>query len=228
MNAPTLAAVGVAAVGAGVAVFRLLSGPEKMSARRQFVLAALARVVPAQYGDSRFRAIAPGYDPADPNLPSGFTTCGYLPCYVGRELGVSNCITQGGLEQMRTNGRKEGSWVDATGKNRPRPGDLFGIDSDGPPGKRIIVHVGAIVGADGDVWKTADAGQGGMGAGQRAEYISRPYDPKTNTLGGPGASYIPGKGWTIRKKNYSTGQMYDAPRYVAGWVDIDRVQGAKV
>lgn len=225
MKTPLLiaASAAAAAVSAGtVALARRASGPGPLSARRKFVLDALSAVVPSHYGDPKFSRIAPGYSADDSSLPSGFTTCGYLPCFVGRELGVPNCITQGGLEQMRINGRKTGSWVEPTGANRPRPGDLFGIDSDGPPGKRIIVHVGAIVSADGDTWTTADAGQGGIGADQQAKYLARPYDPKTNTLGGPGAFYVDGRGWVVRKRDGR-----EEPRYLAGWIDIDKVPGAK-
>ncbi len=219
MGAPLLVAIGVLAASAGAGVFALLRGrgaSAPLSARRKFVVASVATVVPSQYGDSKFSRIAPGYNPDDAALPKGFTTCGYLPCYVGRELGVSNCITQGGLEQMRTNGRKSGAWVDANGKNRPKPGDLFAIGSD-----RLITHVGVFidsyVGAQGPTWKTADAGQGAAGAGQRADYIDRPYDAATRTVGGPGAVFVPGQGYSVRGN----------PRTVAGWIDIDKVQGAK-
>lgn len=220
MGAPVLVAIGVLAAGAGAGAFALLrkriaaGGP--LSERRKFVLASIASVVPSQYGDAKFARIAPGYDPDDAALPKGFTTCGYLPCYVGRELGVPNCITQGGLEQMRTNGRKSGAWVDATGKNHPKPGDLFAIGSD-----RLITHVGVFIesrgGTNGPTWRTADAGQGAVGAGQRADYIDRPYDAATKTLGGPGAVFVPSRGWSIR----------DNPRTVAGWIDIDKVTGAR-
>ena len=214
MNLSSQIALGIAALAAGVGAVKLaqrFGGPKPLSARRKFVLDAISQVVPAQYGDAKFTRIAPGYDADDPNLPHGFTTCGYLPCYVGRVLNAPKCITQGGLEQMRTNGRKEGSWVDATGSNRPSPGDLFGIG-----GPRLIVHVGVIIDASGDVWKTADAGQGGIGTGQQAKYLDRPYDAATRTLGGPGAQFVPGKGWTVRGDS----------RTIAGWIDIDKVQGA--
>lgn len=215
-STPVLVALGVGAAGLAYAVSRFLrrepgatSGP--LSPRRQFVLDAIARVVPSQYGDSKFREIAPGYDPDDPALPHGFTTCGYLPCYVGRMLKVANCITQGGLEQMRTNGRKTGAWVDNDGTKLPRPGDLYAVGSD-----RLLVHVGVVINATPTDLTTADAGQGTVGAGQRAAYITRPYDPKTRTAGGVGATYVDGKGWTLRG---------DA-RHIAGWIDIDKVLGA--
>lgn len=199
-----LIGAGVAAAAVGAVAYKLLAnakdsaGGGPLSARRQFVLDEIAKVVPSQYGDAKFTKIAPGYDADDASLPHGFTTCGYLPCHVGRMLKVANCITQGGLEQMRTNGRKDGSWVDANGKNRPRPGDLYAIGSD-----KLIVHVGVIIDPSGPIWKTADAGQGSIGAGQQANYLSRPYDPSGVTLGGPAG-----------------------PRKLAGWIDIDKVPGA--
>lgn len=221
-TAPVLVVLGVGAAGVAYAVVRLVRRgtgsilpAAPLSARRKFVLDAISRVVPSQYGDAKFREIAPGYDPDDPNLPPHFTTCGYLPCYVGRMLKVGNCITQGGLEQMRINGRKMGAWVEATGDNLPKPGDLYGIGSEAHGGG-ILVHVGVVIDAKKDQWTTADAGQGTVGAGQRAAYVTRPVDMKTITSGGTGAVYVPGTGWTVNGK----------PRNIAGWLDIDKIQGA--
>lgn len=213
--APIAIASGLLAAGVGAGVYLLLRrggvaiGP--LSERRKFVLAAVAAVVPSQYGDAKFAEIAPGYNPDDPALPKGFTTCGYLPCYVGRKLQAPKCITQGGLEQMRTNGRAMGAWVDNDGSRLPRPGDLYAIGSD-----RLIVHVGVVIDAGPREWTTADAGQGTIGAGQRAAYVTRPYDWNTRTSGGIGTTLVSGKGWTLRGD----------PRTVAGWIDIDKVPGA--
>lgn len=205
-------AVGLVAVKAFAAAKGQVGTAGPLSARRKFVLDAIASVVPSQYGDEKFKRIAPGYDPDDPALPHGFTTCGYLPCFVGRELGVGNCITQGGLEQMRMNGRKIGAWVEPTGKNRPRPGDLYAVDSqigEGPGARRIITHVGVIVDVNGNNWRTADAGQGTIGAGQASLYLERVYDPSTNRLK------------TIKP-------AYNTPaKNLAGWIDIDKVPGVK-
>jgi hypothetical protein len=203
-----LVGAGIVAVGAGAALAAKYLFPnripkqEPISARRAKVLEAIAAVVPSQYGDSKFKKIAPGYDPADPALPTGFTTCGYLPCYVGSVLGAPKCITQGGLEQMRTNGRALGAWVDAGGTNRPKPGDLYAIGTD-----KLIVHVGVIIDPSGDVWKTADSGQGAMGSGQSALYVERSYDPTNVTLA-------------------QTKPVLGKPRKLAGWIDIDKVPGA--
>ncbi len=216
MSTAIVIAAGVAAAGLGAGALLLWrrgsGGFRPMTERRRFVLDRLAEVVPSQYGDAKFKRIAPGYDPNDSALPKGFTTCGYLPCYIGSMLGAPRCITQGGLEQMRTNGRAIGAWVEPGNGRRPSPGDLFAIGSP-----QLVTHVGVIVDASGDTWKTADAGQGPMGAGQRADYVIRPYDMATNTLGGPGATLVAGQGWTIRGE----------PRHLAGWIDIDKVPGAK-
>jgi len=222
MSAPVLVAIGVLAAGAGAGAFALLrkrpTDAKTLSERRRFVLETISQVVPSQYGDSKFARIAPGYNPDDPNLPRNkegkliYTTCGEFPCFIGRELGAPKCISQGGLNKMRDNGRAQSAWVDATGKNLPRPGDLYGIGSDA-----LIVHVGAVIEATDNQWVTADAGQGAVGPGQRADRVVRPYDAATNTLGGPGAVFIAGKGWSVRGN----------PRTVAGWIDIDKVAGAK-
>lgn len=220
MNASALVGIGALAAAAGALALRLSksSAVAPLSARRKAVLAFLSEVVPSQYGSEGFKRIAPNYDPDDPNLPRNaageltYTTCGELPCAVGRFLRADKCITSGGLDAMRDNGRKVGAWVDANGSNRPRPADPFAIQNS----TGLIVHVGIIVDASGPVWKTADAGQGGRGAGQRAEYILRPYDAKTVTVGGPGTKYVEGQGWTGAS----------GPRRVAGWYDIDKAPGA--
>lgn len=205
---PLVVGIGVVAAGVGGALAARYLFPQKVnkqepiSARRAKVLEAIAAVVPSQYGDSKFRKIAPGYDPEDPAMPPGFTTCGYLPCYVGSVLSAPKCITQGGLEQMRTNGRAMGAWVDANGTNRPKPGDLYAIGTD-----KLIVHVGVIIDPSGNLWKTADSGQGSVGAGQSALYVERSYDPVAVTLA-------------------QTRPVLGKPRKLAGWIDIDKVPGA--
>jgi len=246
---PVLAALALVTAAAGAAVARIVqtrssSKDSELSGRRLRALQAISEVVPSGYGDPKFKRIAPGYDPNDPSLPRDpntgeltFTTCGYLPCFVGNVLNAPKCITQGGLNQMRDNATEQGAWVVATGQNRPRPGDLYGIGS-----AALLVHVGVFVdhydpaeelpktrqllesttdsalkarlrlkipvlekligqGVK-EAWETADTGQGGKGAGQRAEYVIRPYNPTDNTLSG-----------------------LAGPRALAGWVDLDKIQG---
>ena len=60
---------------------------------------------------------------------------------------------------------------------------------------------------------------------EKAEHREKKYEEKTKeytlgkgaTITGTGAVYVDGKGWTVRGK----------ARYVAGWLDIDKVAGAK-
>jgi len=138
-GAAVLSAAGVAAAKrGGLDAIPANDGP--LNARRRFVLDVLQELVPSEYPDDKFRAISgDDYDPKDPKLPKGFTTCGMLPFRIGRRLNVTKPwgITAGGLESMRTNGRALNAWIEPNGKNRPKPGDLYGIG-----GKDIIVHVG--------------------------------------------------------------------------------------
>lgn len=181
----------------------------ELSSRRIQSLAFVAEVVPSKYGDDRFSKLAPGFN-ATHNaagelvltsgsivLPKGMTTCGYLPCYVGKRFGDPRGITQCGLEQARKNAIAEGSWVKAGGDARPKPGDIFlVVDRNDVP-----LHVGIYIGMNADgTWRTADAGQGSHEA-QEAKYLSRTYDPANVTL-----SSLAG------------------PRKLAGWVDLDKVK----
>jgi hypothetical protein len=187
------------------------AGP--LSARRLQALAIVAEVVPSAYGapgesGERFAKLAPGFKAETikgelvltangVKLPPTFTTCGYLPCYLGRRLALAKEIGQCGLEQLRMNGRAWGAWVEPGEGREPRPGDPFGIDQQGGG---LIVHVGVYVGKNPDgTWRTADAGQGTKER-QEAKYLSRPYNPAAKTIGGPAG-----------------------PRPLAGWVDLDKV-----
>ena len=160
------------------------AGP--LSARRLAALAAVSAVVPSKYGDARFSELAPSYTPDDPKLPKGFTTCGYLPGYVGGKIGVP---TRYGLASIRTEAQKHGAWVEAGGDRRPKPGDFFLIGT----ASGMIAHTGVIVDAGGSLWKTADAGQGARDK-QEARFVDRPYDAAAVTLGGP-AGPRPLIGW---------------------------------
>ncbi len=168
-----------------------------MSAIRDAVLQAIREILPAAYGDDRFAAIAPGYVPRE---DSKVTTCGYFPAFIARKVGLRGAIASGGLEGLRTAARANGSWVDATGDNRPEPGDVYGL-SDTPGGG--LVHVGWIVDPSGDIWETADAGQG-VHMHPEAKYVKRRYDAKNVTLGG-----------------------VLGPRHLAGWVNLDAYVAAE-
>lgn len=151
-----------------------------LSDRRTRALGLVAGVVPSKYGDAKFTQLAPSYKADDPKLPAGFTTCGYLVCYVAAKLGLQGMITRCGTNGVRDAGKTAGAWVDAGGAARPLPSDFYCIVND----KGGVDHVGVIVDASGPVWKTADAGQGTRGEGQEALYVDRPYDANAVTLEG--------------------------------------------
>lgn len=165
-----------------------------LSALRQRALDVVARYVPSAWPDAKFRALDPGYNPFDPSLPDGYTTCGSLPGRMGVELGDPTGITRWGVEGARIEGEKKGAWVKANGHNRPAPGDIVGLSKVSGGG---LVHVGVFIGAQGNDWTTADAGQGTHDQ-QRAEYVTRIYDPASITLTRPGGE----------------------PRYLAGWINL--------
>jgi hypothetical protein len=174
-----------------------VAGP--LSARRLRALSLVAEVVPSVYGDDRFKLLAPTWDPA---TMKG-TSCGYLPCYVGRGLELERAISQCGLEQLRTNARAWGAWVEPGEGRLPRPGDPYAIDKIDAAGARVVVHVGIVVDASGATWQTADAGQGTHDK-QEAKRMARAYDAAAKTIGGP-----------------------LGPRPLAGWCDLDRVPALK-
>jgi len=187
-------------------------GSEGLSPRRVRALALVAEVVPSKYGDDKFARVAPGLKAETVDgkprltqngviLPDNFTTCGSLPCFVGRGLGDPRGITQCGLEQIRIVAKKADAWVDAGGDRRPKPGDFFIVGNDAG----AVLHVGVVIAAPATgPWKTADAGQGTKLA-QEARYVERPYDPVAVTLGGP-----------------------VGPRKLFGWLDLDRFPIADV
>lgn len=169
-----------------------------LSPRRKRVLESLLpAVVPSRYPEPKFQQLTGGVNHSDPNLPPHYTTCGCLPSYVARALGGHGMIQSGGLDGLRTAAKKQDAWVVAELGLRPKPGDLYGLCNGANPSS-LIVHVGVIVDASGEIWKTADAGQ-------RANYVNRQYNPQTGTLSGEVSN---------------SGNR--PPRLVAGWVDIDK------
>ncbi len=175
-----------------------------LSQRRKRVLESLIpAVVPSRYPEPKFQQLTGGVNLSDPNLPPHYTTCGCLPSYVARNLGGRGMIQAGGLDGLRTAAKKQDAWVVAELGLRPKPGDLYGLCNGANPNS-LIVHVGVIVDASGEIWKTADAGQGQL-PDQRANYVNRQYNPQTGTLSGE-----------------VTNSGNRPPRLVAGWVDIDK------
>lgn len=157
------------------------------SERQRRALEAIEAVVPSAYPSERFERIAPGYDPDDPELPQGFTTCGYLPAYVGQALGYKDGVTRWGVEGLRERGIALGAWVDWAPGKRPPPLAFYGRARKhrkrGEPltADNILRHVGVVIQDDterGGKLKTADTGQG-TPEHQAADYLYRSYDAKT-------------------------------------------------
>lgn len=177
------------------------SSPD-LSPRRTYVLdVLLPQVLPSSYGQQKFTKLTFGLTKDNPNVTPGYTTCGSLPMYIARML-KDNVL--GGTNGLRTGGIKKNAWVVADGVKRPRPGDLYALLNKGENDKMNggIAHVGVIIDAAGDQWKTADAGQGD---GWAADYVTRQYDEATGML---------------------SGEILNAggarpPRVLAGWIDLD-------
>jgi hypothetical protein len=104
------------------------------------------------------------------------------------------------------------AWVPFTGKNRPQPGDFYVLLSDAK--KPDIAHVGVIIDAVGDVWRTADSGQGP--AGPLIDPHDNPVTGKRKYAGGFSAGY--------RDRLFDDGKLtgeHGNAAYLNGWVDID-------
>lgn len=214
-----------------------------LSPRRRRALELVNEVVPSSYPSDRFSRLAPGYRPDDPALPEGFTTCGYLPPYVGHGLGYQDGITRYGVEGARERGIALGAWVPWSPGKRPSPGDIFGkAKNHRKPGEKllpsnILRHVGIVLensaepgGAE--YLLTADAGQGGEVQG--AARVMRHYDPKTGQTNGGDViagwinldalkpptvskSMLDADPWTLVKEGYQRIADMDALAPVAHW-----------
>lgn len=125
-----------------------------------------------------------------------YTTCGSLPGYVATLLRDTTRL--GGTNGIVSKAKEHGAWVEATGKNRPRPGDIYALLDSKNTG---VSHVGVILDATGNVWTTADMGQGGGWDGKKN--VKRKYNCETVRLAG---EILQGPG----------------DRKLAGWLDLDR------
>jgi hypothetical protein len=216
----------------------LVSNPEALSARRRKVLfEILPKVLGGAYkngtgGNPQWTELGTGYNPAgeiarDAALPkpgSHTTTCGSLPGYVAKQLGVpTNLMKEGiascGLNSVRTAAQKQKAWTPnsaflqalaaSAGQSgqRPLPGDIYALCETHSPDS-ILVHIGIIVrpgmGPLDHVWWTADAGQGAW-PDQECRLVQRDYEMATCMMTGES----------------TTGQVRNK-RMLAGWVDIDK------
>ncbi len=165
---------------------------EALSARRTKIIdELLPDVLPSKYYELRFLKLTLGLTKESPSVSPGYSTCGALPMYVARMLGDKAI---GGIDGVRAAGITHGAWVEAGGEARPRPGDIYALldeDETDRAGGRIS-HVGVIVDASTDEWRTADAG---LGDGWAADYVTRVYDPDAGALSG---------------------------EILAGWINVDR------
>lgn len=177
------------------------SGTDRLSERRKKLIdELLPAVVPSAYPDQKFMKLTFGLTKDNPNVKPGYTTCGSMPQYVTYYLGLKSIS---GTYAVRTLSQGKG-WVEAGGDVRPKPGDIYALlDQDATDrANGGISHVGVIVDASTDEWKTADSGQGD---GWAAAYVTRQYDPEAGTLSGE----IVG----------TTGPR--PARVIAGWIDLD-------
>jgi hypothetical protein len=88
------------------------------------------------------------------------------------------------------------TWVDFTGSNRPKKGDIYLLSNFGEKSK--FQHVGMIISAEGSDWITADGGQGN---GWQSGLIRRKFYPSGQIDGEFG-----NKAW------------------LKGWVDLDNLR----
>jgi hypothetical protein len=178
---------------------------DSLSARRAKIIdELLPAVLPSKYNDQKFQKLTGGLTKDNPNVTPGYTTCGSLPAYVATALGDSGNPRIQGTFGVRVAGMQRGGWVEAGGDARPKPGDLYVLLTSGATDRANggISHVGVIVDASTDEWRTADAGQGD---GWAADYVTREYDPVAGTLSGEIVA--------------TTGPR--PARVLAGWIDVD-------
>jgi hypothetical protein len=165
----------------------------------------------------------------------GFTTCGALPGWVMKQVGIKGPITGGGLAGVRDEAIKINAWCDHSeiqamlykttygSDRRPLPGDVYILGSQA--NSREILHIGIITNPEGTMWQTADSGQGSREQ-QKALYVDRKYDPANRLLDGEDvfANAAQATGLSAAQlKKYGV----RPPRRLIGWVDIDRALAAQ-
>ncbi len=108
------------------------------------------------------KAPRPGTDPpvfrADP--PPGLTSCNSFVATYGVAIGIgkpNRSLGQFGLDKKLEKWGKEFAWIKPTPGARPKFGDIFEL------AKRL--HQGIALDFSGDVWNTAEGGQGGSTSG---------------------------------------------------------------
>ena len=207
----------------------LVPNPASLSPRRRKVLfEILPKVLGAAYkdgsgGNAKFTELGAGYPPTTTADGKHITTCGALPGYVAKQLGVpANLMREGmaskGLNAMRTAAMRQHAWIQNSGLiqmlaassgvngGRPSPGDFYGLCDTHDPNS-ILVHVGIIVrpGANPNdtIWWTADAGQG-QWPDQECRLVQRNYEVASAMMTGESTTGL------VRNK-----------KMLAGWCNID-------
>jgi len=218
-------------------IANLVPNADTLSPRRRKVLfEILPKVLGGTYkngngGNPKWMELGSGYNPTseierDKNQAKPgphTTTCGSLPGYVAKQLGVPaslmrDGIASCGLNAVRTAALKQNAWrqnsaflqmlAASAGQPGPRPlpGDIYALCETRDPNS-ILVHIGIVV-VPGlspiDInWWTADAGQGKW-PDQECRLVQRNYELATCMMTGES----------------TTGQIRNK-RMLAGWVDID-------
>lgn len=180
-----------------------------MSARRRAALALIAAYLPATWLTAKFVEIIKGFGGAG-------TTCGYLIAWLLWRLGCVDArmvnrdepdrglryLTGGNMAVPVAGAKANGSWR-TTGQ--PRPGDpmYWALDvpilrADGTKDWRE--HFNIFIEANGDQWRTADAGRSDAQGRQMAEYVTRTWHESS------------------RKAEFYGGQ-----RTLHGYIDLDAV-----
>jgi hypothetical protein len=217
----------------------VLKMPQKVptQVRRDILMRWLPMVLESTEGEKKFDNLMTHQACVDGRkLNSNFTTCGALPGWVMKKIGLTGEITGYGLKGVKDAAIKLNCWVDHTSfqstlyqatygtDRRPLPGDVYILGSQRNAGE--ILHIGVITNSEGTMWQTADSGQGAKEL-QKALYVDRKYDVADHLLDGEDvfANQAQAAGLSAAQlKKYGI----RPPRRLIGWVDIDRaleVQG---
>jgi hypothetical protein len=171
-------------------------------------------LMPAPYMSLNYDIIAHSLRKGDKGVTEGYTTCGSLPGFIGRQVASSkglkghafdNWVNKYGLEgtfKVRDMANQLGCWKESKPNGEPpKPGDIYCLLDRGKTDKKVdgISHVGVIEDASGKNWKTIDLGQHG---GFDGDKNNREYKPGTCELWG--------------ENNQGGGY-----RTVAGWLDLE-------
>ena len=216
-------AIGAAALGAAAAFF---GGPvvkravgavpdEPLSRLRHRILQICAEVLPCSYKDpdprkaELFKRIDPSYEPESAEWreriraagadPDKYTDCGAFPGYVADLIGAKGGLEKRGTYAVMLAGQAHGAWIAAGEGRRPKPGDFLVIGTKSGE----VSHVDIAISTKGRLWRTADTGQRTPDGRMAGDFVERDYDERAGTLSGPKGSNA-------------------APRFLLGWVDIDR------